>query len=244
MEIAGGRHRWSNQITGALAELPLAISRKSGRALTLWRSEMGSNLNGYTAEEDAIITEIYGTVKTLNSQMHRLPGRTPGGCWQRALYLGLVKKTLMDCVRDLMADGKPRTAAEIEKAIGGRRKYVVEQMRLASNGIDYHICSYEGAGRNFVFKAGPGVNAVRPEPMHTPLKVYQQRRRDRRRDDRQPKPVAKKAPPKKKATRQPVQIDDRAKDEKYRLPETRWPQYDLTAFNAVQSMVRAGRQSA
>ncbi|PRZ56153.1 hypothetical protein BX589_102354 [Paraburkholderia fungorum] len=205
---------------------------------------MGSNLNGYTAEEDAIITEIYGTVKTLNSQMHRLPGRTPGGCWQRALYLGLVKKTLMDCVRDLMADGKPRTAAEIEKAIGGRRKYVVEQMRLASNGIDYHICSYEGAGRNFVFKAGPGVNAVRPEPMHTPLKVYQQRRRDRRRDDRQPKPVAKKAPPKKKATRQPVQIDDRAKDEKYRLPETRWPQCDLTAFNAVQSMVRAGRQSA
>ncbi|HEV2594145.1 MAG TPA: hypothetical protein VGU01_02960 [Sphingomicrobium sp.] len=206
---------------------------------------MGSNLNGYSKEEDSIITEIYGTIKTLNSQMHRLPGRTPGGCWQRALYLGLVKKTLMECVRDLMADGKPRSAADIEKAIGGRRKYIVEQMKLASNGVDYHICSYEGVGRNFVFKAGPGVNAVRPEPMHTPMKVYQRRRRERRRDDA-PVKVAVKRPVRPKVDPKPkrVVVDDRTKDEQYRLPDTRWPQYDLTAFHVITSMVRDARQSA
>jgi hypothetical protein len=205
---------------------------------------MGSNLNGYTAAEDAVIREAYGSLVTLKSQMHRLPGRSYDAAVQRALYLGLSRKTLMDRVHELMADGKPRTAAEIEKALGGRRKYILDQMRLATNGVDYHIDSYVGVGRNFVFKAGPGVNAVRPEPMHTPMKVYQRRRRERRRDDA-PVKVAVKRPVRPKVDPKPkrVVVDDRTKDEQYRLPATRWPQYDLTAFHVITSMVRVARQS-
>ncbi|CAE6811300.1 hypothetical protein R69746_05632 [Paraburkholderia aspalathi] len=205
---------------------------------------MGSNLNGYTAAEDAVIREAYGSLVTLKSQMHRLPGRSYDAAVQRALYLGLSRKTLMDRVHELMADGKPRTAAEIEKALGGRRKYILDQMRLATNGVDYHIDSYVGVGRNFVFKAGPGVNAVRPEPMHTPMKVYQRRRRERRRDDA-PVKVAVKRSVRPKVDPKPkrVAVDDRTKDEQYRLPDTRWPQYDLTAFHVITSMVRDARQS-
>jgi len=209
---------------------------------------MGSNLNGYTAAEDAVIREAYGSLVTLKSQMHRLPGRSYDAAVQRALYLGLSRKTLMDRVHELMADGKPRTAAEIEKALGGRRKYILDQMRLATNGIDYHIDSYVGVGRNFVFKAVPGVNAVRPEPMHTPLKVYQKHRRDNRRDARPASVVAKKATPKAKAKQAQskcVQVDERAKDEKYRVRNcVWWPKADAAVGKAMRAMVEAGRQSA
>lgn len=201
----------------------------------------------YSPEEIEILRDIYASHETIRSQLHRLPNRSRHAIPVKARALGLVKAgNAMARINQLMADGKPRSVRQIEAATGLRRKYIVDQLRIRANGIDYHIHSYTGVQRGYVFKAGPGTNAVRPPAANIPAKVYSARWRERHSDDR---PVKAKTKAARKTKAKPARGEydpalERLKDEKYRLPAQRRQQSDSLVFDAISAMARVGRRAA
>ncbi|NYH21408.1 hypothetical protein [Paraburkholderia bryophila] len=209
----------------------------------------------YSEDEIATLREIYASTETVESQAHRLPRRSFDSIEAKAHAIGLVKargQSVLCLIHELMSDGEPRTIREVVKAVGGRKKYVGEQLRLLADGVRFHVHAYIGVHRCYVFKAGPGTNAVRPPAAHTPAKVYSARFRERNRVERpvkakregSPRAKAKPnaAPAPTRASYDPVL--ERLKDEKYRLPAARMRQADRVVFDAISSMARVGSQTA
>ena len=210
-----------------------------------------NHTNEYSPEEKQILRDIYASPETIESQVHRLPLRSLSSIEAKARVMGLKKtrqKPLMERISDLMSDGRPRTAAQLAKLVGGKRKFICEQLRLASDGLRYHIHSHSGSHRAIVFKAGPGKNAERPPAVQTPGAEYSRRYRERMgikaRVPKAAKPAKPaKAPKPAKAVvtpRKPV-LGDKAKDDLHRSKAAWWPAIDPIIPGAMRAMVEAGR---
>lgn len=215
-------------------------------------------VNDYSPEELAIIHKIYESPVTIERQMHLLPGRTEKGVQAKARGMGWKKNmpNQMNRMHDLMADGEPRTAVEIERIIGVRRKFVSDTLARAVKAGTYHVVEYLGNYRAAVFKFGPGVSVPRREASHTPLWVYSRRRRAAknaakwaarrlaesgtpRQTPKEPEAVSER-PDAFIATT--AEQDERELDEQFRNPGKWWKSADTTVVDAMRSMVSVGRR--
>ena len=203
----------------------------------------------YSPEEKALILKIYTSGVDVKAQMHLFPGRTYEAIVNRANRMGLKKISIMDLVHVVMKDGKPRTAAAIEKLVeGSHRKYICENLRVAALTLGtYHICGWEGKHLAAVFKFGFGENVERPDYPNTPKIEHNRNLRERRTDaEKKPATRAKAAQKAPKAsihrttTREPSEAE---LDAKYRNRGYWWPSGDPVVESAMRSMVSIGRDS-
>lgn len=145
-----------------------------------------SYTNKWTDAEIATLRYMWGSDQPLRMWADLLPGRGDRAIYCKAHRLGLPDRTEQitkpvpigwRIVQRLLADGTPRTAADIAAATGLSRWSVTSQLNRRS-GSDVHISEYRpGRHPERVWKIGPGKNAERPAPKPHKLCVQEWRRR-------------------------------------------------------------------
>lgn len=124
----------------------------------------------WSDEDKAILREIWKSTESIQSQVHRLPGRTAEHLRQKAKDLGLERKPRSapgwKRIRDTLAGGRIMTIQDLAEAVHLSTQQVRELLDAAVERGDAHIFDWVRVSRNGHaqkrFKLGSGKNAKAP----------------------------------------------------------------------------------